>query len=54
MRIIVMFISFPLSRSGRFKSWSDARPSASNDDDHSIAAAAAALFCTSSLHAAFR
>jgi len=38
-----MVISFAASRSGGYKSWSDAHPSASNDDDHSIAAAAAAL-----------
>ena len=28
-----MFISFAASRSGGFKSWSDAHPSTSNDDD---------------------
>jgi hypothetical protein len=43
MRIIVMFISFAVSRSRGFKSWSDAHLSASNDDDHPTGAAAAAL-----------
>ena len=28
-----MFISFAASRSGGFKSWSDAHPSTGNDDD---------------------
>ena len=38
-----MFISFATSRSGRFKSWSDAHPSASNDDDHPPGATAVTL-----------
>jgi len=38
-----MFISLAASRSGVFKSWSDAHPSASNDDDHPTGATAAAL-----------
>jgi hypothetical protein len=38
-----MFISFAASRSGGFKSWSDAHPSASNDDDYPTGATAAAL-----------
>jgi hypothetical protein len=38
-----MFISFVASRSGSFKSWSDAHSSASNDDDHPTGATAAAL-----------
>ena len=42
-----MFISFAVSRSvsrsGGLKSWSDAHPSASNDDDHHTGATAAAL-----------
>jgi hypothetical protein len=37
-----MFISLA-SRSGDFKGWSDAHPSASNDDDHTTGARAAAL-----------
>ena len=43
MRIIVMFMSVAVSRSREFKSWSDAHPSASNDDDHPAGATAAAL-----------
>ena len=39
----MMFISLAVSRSGGFKSWSDAHPSASNDDDHPAGATAAAL-----------
>ena len=38
-----MFISFAVSRSDGFKSWSDAHPSASNDDDHPAGATAVAL-----------
>jgi hypothetical protein len=38
-----MFISLAVSRSGGFKSWSDAHPSASNDDDHPAVAPAVAL-----------
>ncbi len=38
-----MFISSAASRSGRFKSWSDAHPSASNDDHHPRGATAVAL-----------
>jgi hypothetical protein len=39
----VVFISFAVSRSGGFKSWSDAHPSASNDEDHPTGATAVAL-----------
>ena len=38
-----MFISFAASRSDGFKSWSDAHPSASNDDDYPTGATAVAL-----------
>jgi hypothetical protein len=38
-----MFISFAISRSGGFKSWSDAHPSASNDDDYPTGTTAVAL-----------
>jgi hypothetical protein len=38
-----MFISFAASRSRDFKSWSDAHPSASNDDDYPTDATAVAL-----------
>ena len=38
-----MFISLAVSHSRGFKSWSDAHPSASNDDDHPAGATAAAL-----------
>jgi hypothetical protein len=38
-----MFNSFAASRSDGFKSWSDAHPSASNDDDDPIGATAVAL-----------
>jgi hypothetical protein len=38
-----MFISFTASRSGGFKNWSDAHPSASNDDDYPISATAVDL-----------
>ena len=38
-----MFISFAVSRSDGFKSWSDAHPSASNDDDYPTGATAVAL-----------
>ena len=43
-----MFISFAISRSDGFKSWSDAHPSASNDDDYPTGAAAVALAVPSS------
>ena len=43
-----MFISFAISRSGGFKSWSDAHPSASNDDDYPTGATAVALAVPSS------
>ena len=38
-----MFISFVASRSGGFKSWSDAHSSASNDRDDSTGPTAAAF-----------
>jgi hypothetical protein len=38
-----MFISFVASRSGSFKSWSDAHSSANNDRDDSTGPTAAAL-----------
>ena len=38
-----MYISFAASRSGGFKSWSDAHPSASNDDDYPAGATPVAL-----------
>ncbi len=38
-----MLISLAVSRSGAFKSWSDAHPSASNDDDHPPGATAVTL-----------
>jgi len=38
-----MFISLAVSRSEGLKSWSDAHPSASNDDDHPAGAPAVAL-----------
>ena len=37
------FISFAVRRSGGFKSWSDAHPSASNGDDHPPGATAVAF-----------
>ena len=43
-----MFISFAISRSDGFKSWSDAHPSASNDDDYPAGATAVALAVPSS------
>ena len=43
-----MFISFAISRSGGFKSWSYAHPSASNDDDYPTGATAVALAVPSS------
>jgi hypothetical protein len=38
-----MFISFAASRSGGFKSWSDAHPSTGNDDNDSSGANVVAL-----------
>jgi hypothetical protein len=38
-----MYISIVAGRSGGFKSWSDAHPSASNDDDDPAGAASVAL-----------
>jgi hypothetical protein len=43
MRSVVMFISLAVSRSEGLKSWSNAHPSASNDDDHPAGAPAVAL-----------